>query len=79
MSRHSGEEKSAINAKFFVEGQLLDLDEDENDNEGNADDMELEAIDVSIRYKRKGLWLVQEEHGLEVQQQHPDSQVAGHW
>ena len=45
--RRSGEEKSAMNAKFFKEGQLLDLGEDENDNGGNADDIELDGIEVS--------------------------------
>ena len=47
LSRRSGQEKSGMNAKFFEEGQLLDLGEDEHDNEGNADDIELEGIDVS--------------------------------
>ena len=42
--RRSGEEKSGMDAKFFKEGQVLDLGEDENDNEGNADDIELEEI-----------------------------------
>ena len=64
--RHSGEEKSAMDAKFFEQGQLLDLGEDENDNEGNADDIELEGIDVTKWDKRNGLWLVPEKHRLEV-------------
>ena len=34
-----------MDAKFFEEGQLLDLGEDENDNEGNAEDIELEGVD----------------------------------
>ena len=33
LSRRSGEEKSGMDAKFFEEGQLLDLREAENDNE----------------------------------------------
>ena len=66
LSRPSAEEKSGIDAKFFEEGQLLDLGEDENDNEGNAEDIELEGIDVSKWDKRNGLWLVPEEHRLEV-------------
>ena len=47
LSRRSGEEKSAMDAKFFKQGQLLDVVEDENDNEGNAEDIELEWIDVT--------------------------------
>ena len=79
LSRHSGEEKSAMDAKFFEEGQLLDLEEDENHNEANADDIEHEGIDVPKWDKRNGLWLGPEEHRLEVLRQHYDSQVAGHW
>ena len=37
LSRRSGEEKSGIDARFFEEGQLLDIGEDKNDNEGNAE------------------------------------------
>ena len=47
LSRRSGEEKSGIDAKVLEEGQLLDLEEDENDEERNAEDIELEGIDVS--------------------------------
>ena len=44
LSRRSGEEKSGMEAKFFEDGQLLVLpDEEEND----ADDIELQGIDVS--------------------------------
>ena len=68
-----------MDGKFFEEGQLLDLGEDENDNEGNADDIELVAIDLSKWHKCNGLWLVPEEHRLEVLRQHHHSQVAGHW
>ena len=78
LSRRASEQKSGMNAKFFEEGQLLDLGEDENDNEGNAEDIELEGIDVSKWDKQNGLWLVPEEHRLEVLRQHHDSQVAGH-
>ena len=73
LSRRSGEEKSGMDAKFFEEGQLLNLGEDENDNEGNAEDIELEGIDVSKWDKHNGLCLVPEEHRLEVQRQHHDS------
>ena len=79
LSRRSGEGKSGMNAKFFEEGQLLDLGEDKNDNEGNAEDIELAGIDISKWDKRNGLWMVPEVHRLEVRRQHHDSQVAGPW
>ena len=79
LSKRSGEEKSGMNAKFFEQRQLLDLEEDEKDNERNADDIELEGIDVSKWDEHNELWLVPEEHRLEVLRQHHDSQVAGHW
>ena len=79
LSKRFGEEKSAMGAKFVEEEQLLDLVEDENDNKGNAEDIELEEIDISKWDKHNGLWFVSEEHNLEVLQQHNDSQVAGHW
>ena len=67
-----------MDAKCFVEGQLLDLEEDENDNEGNTDDIELERIEVSKWDKHNGPWLVPEDHRLGVLRQHHDRQVAGH-
>ena len=79
ISRDSGEEKSAMHARFFKEGQLLNLGKDKNNNEGNAEDIEVEGTDITKRDKRNGLWLVPEEHRLEVLPQHHDSQVAGHW
>ena len=79
LSRRSGEQKSAMDAKFFEAGQLLDLAEDENDKEGNVANIELEGIVVSRWDKGNGLWMVPEEHRLEVLGQHHDSQVAGHW
>ena len=55
-----------MHAKFFEEGQLLDLGKDENDNAGNADDIAQEGIDVCKWDKRTGLCMVQEEHTLKV-------------
>jgi len=75
--RRSGEEKSGMEARFFDEGQLLDLEE--NDERGDADDVELEAIDFASWEKKNGLWVVPKKHKLEVLRQHHDSQVAGHW
>ena len=79
LSRRSGEENSGMDAKFFEESQLLDLEEHDNDNEGNADDIELEGIHVSKWDKCNGLWLVPKQYKLEVLRQHHDSQVAAHW
>ena len=72
LSRDSGDEKSAMDAKYSEEGQLLDLEQDENDNERNTDDIELEEIDVSKSDKCIGLRLFPEEHRLEVLRPHYD-------
>src|SRR5438445_2740750 len=79
LSRRSGEEKSAMEVQFFEEGQLLDLEEDNDGEEEDAEDVELEGIDVARWDMRNGLWVVPEEHRLDVLRQHHDSQVAGHW
>ena len=79
LSRRSGEEKSGMHAKIFHEAQLLDLEEDENNNEGKAEDIKLEEMALLKWDKRNGLWLVPEEHRLEVLRQHHNSQVAVHW
>jgi len=67
-----------MEARFFDEGQLLDLEQDDAEEGGDADDVELDAIDVASWEKNNGLWIVPEEHKLEVLRQHHDSQVAGH-
>ena len=79
LSRRSGEEKSGMEARFFDKGQLLDLEEDDVAEREDADDVELEGIDVASWEKKDGLWVVPAEHRLEVLRQHHDSQVAGHW
>jgi len=58
LSRCSGEEKSGMEARFFDKGQLLDLEEDDAEERGDADDMELEAIDVASWKKKNGLCLM---------------------
>jgi len=78
LSRYSEEEKSGIEARIFNEGQLLDLEEDDTEERGDADDVELEAIDVASWEKKNGLWVVPKEYKLEVLRQHYDSQVAEH-
>ena len=79
LSRRSGEEKSGMDAYFFDEGQLLDLENDDVGEEEDAEDVELAGSDVAIWGKKNGLWIVPQEHRLEVLRQHHDSQVAGHW
>ena len=46
-SRRSEEEKIEMDAHFFDEGQLLDLENDNVGEEEDAEDVELEWIDVS--------------------------------
>ena len=41
LSRHSGEETSGIDAHFFDEGHLLDLENDNIKEEEDAEDVEL--------------------------------------
>jgi len=55
LSRRSEEEKSGMEARFFDEGQLLDLEEDDAGEREDSDDVELEAIDVAIWEKKSGL------------------------
>ena len=79
LSRRSGEEKSGMDAHFFNERQLLDLENDDVGEEKDAEDVELEGIYVATWEKKNGLWVVPQEHRLEVLRQHLDSQVAGYW
>ena len=46
LSRRAEKEKSEIAAHFFNEGQLLDLKNDDVMEQEDAEDMELEGIDV---------------------------------
>ena len=39
----------------------------------------MEGIDIAIWGNKNGLWVVLQEHTLEVLQQHHDRQVAGEW
>ena len=78
LSRCSGEEKSGMDAHFFNEGQLLDLKNDDVKEEEDAENLELQGIDIATWEKKSGLWVVPQTHRLEVLQQHCDSQVAGH-
>ena len=58
LSRRSGEQKSGIDAHFSDEGQLLDLENDDSGEEEDAEDVELEGIDVATWEKKNGLWVV---------------------
>ena len=79
LSRHSGEEKSGMDSYFFDEGQLLDLKNNDVREEEDAKDVGLEGIDVATWEKKNILWVVSQEHRLEVLCQHHNRQVAGHW
>ena len=79
LSRRSGEEKCGMDVHFFDEAQLLDLENDDVGEEEDAEDVELEWIDVATWEKKNAHWMVLQEHRLKVPRQHHDSQVAGHW
>ena len=68
-----------MDAHFFDEGQLLDLENDDTGEEEDAEDVKWEGIDVATWENKNGLWVVPQEHRLEVLRQHHDSQVAAHW
>ena len=68
-----------MDAHFFDVGQLLELENDDAGEEEDAEDVELEGIDVATWEKKNGLWVVPQERSLVVLWQHHDSQVAGHW
>jgi len=63
LSRRSGEEKSGMEMMFFEDGQLL---VDEEDVELEAEDIDLQGIDISGWEKKDRLWVVPEVHKLDV-------------
>ena len=79
LSRRLGEAKSEIYRHISDKGQLLDLENNDVGEKEGMEDMELEGIDVVTQEKKTGLWVVLQEHLLEVLHQNHDSQVAGHW
>ena len=79
LSGHVRKEKLGIDAHFFEEGQLVDLEDDDVEEEEVTEDVEVEGIDVVIWKKKNGLLVVPQEHKLEVLHQHHDHKVAGHW
>ena len=56
--RRLGEEKSGMDAHFFEEGQLLDLENNNVGEEEEAEDVELEGIHMATWEKKNGLWIV---------------------
>ena len=68
-----------MDTHFFDKGQLLDLENDDVGEEEDAEDVELEGIDVATWERKNGPWVVPQEHRLEVLRQHHDSQMAGYW
>ena len=76
LSRSSGEAKSRMDIYFFVEGELLDLENDDVGEEEDAEHMELAGIDVATWEKKNALWVVSQEHRLQVLRQQNHSQVA---
>ena len=66
LSRCLGEDKFGMDAYFFDKGQLLNLEDDNVGEEEDAEDVELEGIDVATWEKKNRLWVVPQEHRLEV-------------
>ena len=73
LSRRSGEEKCGMDAHCFDEGQLLGLENDDAGEEEDAEDVELEGIDLATWEEKNGLLVVPQEYRLEVLQQQHDS------
>ena len=67
-----------MDANFFDEAQLWDLENIATGEEEDAEDVELEGIDIVTLEKKNGLWVVPQEQRLEVLYQHYNSQVAVH-
>ena len=59
LSRRSGEPKFGMDTHFFDKAQLLELENDDAREEEDAEDVELEGIDVATWEKKNGLWVVQ--------------------
>ena len=55
LSRGSGEEEFEMDAQFFDEGQLLDLENNNAGEEEDAEDMKLEGIRMGTWKKKNGL------------------------
>ena len=63
-SRRLGEENSGIDTQFFDDRELLDLENNDVGEEEDAEDVELEGINVARSEKQKGLQAVLQERRL---------------
>lgn len=79
LQRHSGQEKSRIDAHFFDEEHLLNLENHDISKEADAEDVELDGIRVATYEDKNVLWVALQEHRLQVLCQHYNTQVLGHW
>ena len=68
-----------MDAHFFDAGQWVDLEYDDVGEEEDTEAVELARNDVVTWEKKNVVLVVLEDHGLEVQRQHHDKQVAGQW
>ena len=55
-----------MDTHFFDKGHLLKVNNDNVGEEENAKDVELEGIDMGIWEKKNELWVVPQEHRLEL-------------
>ena len=55
-----------MDGHFFDEGQLLDLENNDIREEEDAEDVELEGIDMPTWEKKNRLWVVPQEYRLKV-------------
>lgn len=58
LSRHSGEEILGMSVYLFNAEQQMDLENNNTREEEDAEDMEVEWIDVCTCEKKNGLWIV---------------------
>ena len=75
--RISMEEKCGLHANFFDEEQLQDLEKNNVRKEEDAENLELARTEMATWEKKYGLWVVLQEHRLEVLYQHHARSVTG--
>ena len=62
-----------MDVHLFDEGQLLDLATNDVVQEDNAEEIKLEGIDVAMWEQKDCVWVVPQEHRLEVLYEHQNS------
>ena len=67
-----------MDANLFNEGHLLGLEDDNIKKDEYSEDVELEGIEAATWAKKNELWVVLQEHRLELLPQYHDSQVAAY-